>query len=174
MNSKMPAIGRPQAQNEEKYYSSDEEVWETPLEPVINVLTFGWTEDGRCGYKDDAKMQLCPRPVEGLLRPTVNGKQFVCKKASAGSRHSAFLMINHRKEPGRFGRKCKKLMLVGLNQTMLCEDPGTYTPLDIAWDADEVPLDIIAGYGTTFVITKIGNLYSLGMVNMACLVMVTK
>ena len=108
-------------------------------------------------------MQLCPRPVENLLRPAdKKGRQFVCKKASAGSRHTAFLMINHIKEPGRFGRKCKKLMLTGLNQTMLCEDTGTSVPLELAWEEDEVPLDVAAGYGTTYVITKIGNAYSFG------------
>ena len=35
----------------------DESDWELPadVEPLINVITFGWTEDGRCGYPTDKK-----------------------------------------------------------------------------------------------------------------------
>jgi hypothetical protein len=38
---------------QDRYFSSDEEVWESPHEPVINLFSCGWLEDGRCGIVDD-------------------------------------------------------------------------------------------------------------------------
>lgn len=143
---------------QDKYFSSDEEIWETPHEPVINAFSCGWLEDGRCGFTGEnplQKAQLCPRPVAGIQRrKDSKGRKFVCKKASAGSRHTLFLMINYIAEKGRFGRKTKKMMFAGLNQGMLCEEEGVWSPEDIEWDEEEPPLDVVAGYGNCFVISK--------------------
>lgn len=38
---------------QDRYFSSDEEVWESPHDPVINLFACGWLEDGRCGVIDD-------------------------------------------------------------------------------------------------------------------------
>jgi hypothetical protein len=38
---------------QDRYFSSDEEVWESELDPVINLFACGWLEDGRCGLIDD-------------------------------------------------------------------------------------------------------------------------
>lgn len=143
----------------DKYFSSDEEVWETMYEPVINVFTCGWLEDGRCGYhpKNIHQLsQLSPCPVPGILEPKDSkGRRYVCKKVSAGSRHTFLLMINILPEKGRFGRKTKKLMFFGLNQGYLCEEDGVWSPEEVEWDVEEEPpVDITAGYGTCFVITK--------------------
>lgn len=151
---------------DDRHFSSDEENLETPLEPVINLLSFGWMEDGRLGYPDilNENMQLCPKPVGGIRRPKdIHGRFFVAKTASAGSRHTIVLMINYLPEKGRFGRKSKKLMFFGLNQGGLCEDAGIECPEDVAWDEEEIPLDVVGGYGTCFVISKSGNLFSFGI-----------
>ena len=144
-------------QKQEKYFSSDEEIWETPHEPVINAFSCGWLEDGRCGFTADRdpNIQICPRPIAGIQRKKdAKGRQFVCKKASAGSRHTLFLMINYIPEKGRFGRKSKKIMFTGLNQGMLCEEDGVWSPEDVEWDDEEPPIDVVAGYGNCFVISK--------------------
>eukprot|EP00602_Paraphysomonas_sp_CaronLab_P007962 CAMPEP_0185034642 /NCGR_PEP_ID=MMETSP1103-20130426/24704_1 /TAXON_ID=36769 /ORGANISM="Paraphysomonas bandaiensis, Strain Caron Lab Isolate" /LENGTH=667 /DNA_ID=CAMNT_0027571381 /DNA_START=134 /DNA_END=2137 /DNA_ORIENTATION=+ len=153
---------------QDKYFSSDEEQWECSYQPVINLFSCGWMEDGRCGYMNDpptnSYIQLCPRPVSGIYRPIdTKGRQYVCKKSSAGSRHTILLMINYIPEKGRFGRKSKKIMFFGLNQGMLCEEEGVLTPEDVEWDEEEPPIDVIAGYGNCFVITKSGNVYSFGL-----------
>jgi hypothetical protein len=152
---------KPVAKKDDKYFSSDEEIWETPFEPVINAFSCGWLEDGRCGFYGDEnqKAQLCPRPIAGIQRPIDHkGRKFVCKKASAGSRHTLFLMINYIAEKGRFGRKTKKIMFTGLNQGMLCEEEGVWGPEDVEWEEEEPPLDVIAGYGNCFVISKSKNI----------------
>jgi hypothetical protein len=143
----------------DKYFSSDEEIWETPYEPIMNVFSCGWLEDGRCGYLPRTShqlSQLSPRPIPSLLQPKdSSGKRFVCKKVSSGSRHTLFLMINYLPEKGRFGRKTKKLMFCGLNQGGLCEEDGVWSPEEIEWDLEgEPPIDITAGYGNCFVVTK--------------------
>jgi hypothetical protein len=142
----------------DRYFSSDEEVWETPYEPITNVFSCGWLEDGRCGYRPTSNQlhQLSPRPVPGiLLPPDSKRRQFVCKKASAGGRHTLLLMINHLPEKGRFGRKTKQLMFFGLNQGYLCEEDGVWSPEEVEWDVEEEPpIDVTAGYGTCFVISK--------------------
>jgi hypothetical protein len=57
--------------------------------------------DGRLGYQrsDKGLMQLCPCPLLSLAVPSStvkepNPKQFICKKVSAGSRHTLYLMID--------------------------------------------------------------------------------
>jgi alpha-tubulin suppressor-like RCC1 family protein len=182
-----------------KYASSseDDDRWELNEDPMVNVFTFGWTEDGRLGYqrKDSAVMQPCPCPVAGLRvlpakKKTFNQnapppKQFICKKVSAGSRHSLFLMIDCSKNmnklppkrdddddydsgrdnkapPPKFKRQ-RKIMISGLNHVGLCEDPGFNEPVDVPWDESfDRPVDVIAGRGASFVITKNGHLYSWG------------
>lgn len=90
-------------------------------------------------------------------------KYFVCQKLSAGSRHSLFLMINCKEESGKLGKKTKKVMISGLNQRGLCEEPGFMEPVDVeGWDPEEIPVDVIAGNGTSYVISKHGNLFSWG------------
>lgn len=38
-------------------FYADERDWELPssVEPLVNVISFGWIEDGRCGYPSDGK-----------------------------------------------------------------------------------------------------------------------
>ena len=38
-------------------FYADERDWELPssVEPLVNVISFGWMEDGRCGYPSDQK-----------------------------------------------------------------------------------------------------------------------
>ena len=38
---------------QDRYFSSDEEKWESPHDPVINLFSCGWLEDGRCGLVAD-------------------------------------------------------------------------------------------------------------------------
>src|SRR5690349_6253481 len=122
-----------------EYVSSDEEKWEiqhTTDPPLTNLLTFGWTEDGRCGYANtDNTMQICPRPAQGFAhKPDKSGKLFVCKKAAAGSRHTALLLVNTIREPENLSRKTKKVAVIGLNQQGLCEEPGYTQVTDLpAW-----------------------------------------
>ena len=186
-NKKRSSIGI--GQKNEKYFSSDEEIWETKYEPITNTFSCGWLEDGRCGYSPPSssiissnssinssstittpslslplssieKMkdlsQLCPRPIPKLIQSMDSkGRIFVCKKASAGSRHTLLLMINCIQEKGRFGRKTKKIIFFGLNQGFLCEEDGVWSPEEVDWDTeDEPPIEVIAGYGNSFIITK--------------------
>lgn len=101
-------------------------------------------------------------------------KQFICKQVSAGAKHTLFLMVNCR--PGeeswantgdkldmRGKRRTKKVMLSGLNQRGLCEEPGYVTPIEIKWDnVDEEPVYVCAGNGVSFVVDRYGNTYSFG------------
>jgi hypothetical protein len=38
---------------QDRYFSSDEEIWESPHDPVINLFSCGWLEDGRCGVIEE-------------------------------------------------------------------------------------------------------------------------
>ena len=151
----------------------EEKEWELLTEPLINVLTFGWQEDGRLGYPVDQEsyMQMHPRPVSGWkdawgdpTKPRSSSyKQFVCKKVVAGAKHTLFLMVNCRAEKDRGPRKSKKVMLCGLNQLGLCEEPGHVTPVDIDWEDElDEPVDIAAGNGTCFVVSSLGRVFSFG------------
>ena len=71
---------------------------------------------------------------------TLLGEQYVCRAISAGNKHSIFIMMNIRPdlpppEGEEFKRrhevtkkKKKKILITGLNQLMLCEEPGFHTP----------------------------------------------
>lgn len=60
-------------------------------------------------------------------------------------------------------KRTRKVMITGLNQVGLCEEPGSNTPIDIPWDDDfGRPVDIAAGRGTSFIITKHRQVYSFG------------
>jgi alpha-tubulin suppressor-like RCC1 family protein len=136
-------------------------------------------------------MQLCPRPVNftdfNKEKPTKRKpypENFICKKAATGSRHSLFLMIEStfrppvirapRKEDASSSsedderlivkvKRKRKLLLTGLNQVGLCEEPGNQNPIEISFEEfNDRPVDIAAGRGGSFVITKRGHLYSFG------------
>ena len=186
---------------DEVYYcsSEDEEKW-LEEDPVINCLSFGWLEDGRCGFQrpDGRVQQLCPQPIPSFNLRSGNKKKkrsnarekwapkFICKKLSAGSRHSLFLMIdcsaddeealissaqqdgddNNSYDDTKVARKRKrprKVLSCGLTQVGLCEEPGDNEPTPVHWDdAWDRPADITAGRGTSFVLTKAGYVYSWG------------
>lgn len=40
-----------EAVTKDRYVSSDEESWTTVRAPLLNTLSWGWTEDGRCKSK---------------------------------------------------------------------------------------------------------------------------
>lgn len=147
--------------------SEDEEKWEMEDDtaPLLNVLTFGWMEDGRLGYAPDKKnfIQNTPRPVATFRAKPLsktNKDHFVCKSVSAGSRHTLFMMINTRREApikkaaavddkdyhssddeegGEkvLKRRDKTLYTTGLTQVALCEEPGENTPVPIEWDMND-------------------------------------
>ena len=54
------------------------------------------------------------------------------------------------------------MLICGLNQLGLCEDPGLTNASEIPWDNGEPPRRVIAGHGTSFIISKYGNVYSFG------------
>jgi hypothetical protein len=126
----------------------DELTWQVgdDIETLVNVFSFGWMEDGRCGYPMDTKsgIQLDPRPLSTFrhLTDTVGG-QYVCKRASAGSRHSLYITLNCRKENSETktykkgtsygGLKKKNVMISGLNQLGLCEEKGFDIPQELIW-----------------------------------------
>ena len=172
---------RKKKEEEEKEPARDESEWELPVEPLVNILSFGWMEDGRLGYPPeydkDITVQTHPRPLGGIRkewgdpnkRRPPDFKQFVCMKAAAGARHSLFLMVNCRKENDRIENKTlksKRLYLTGLNQLGLCEDKGHDYPVEIPLpkfeDPDDEPVEIAAGAGTSWVLTRRGRVYSFG------------
>jgi hypothetical protein len=133
-------------------------------------------------------MQKCPHPLVSLRVPTStkrepNPKQFICKKVSAGSRHTLYLMIDcsknlekeviekteddddydDEKPPKAKPKRQRKLLISGLNHVALCEEAGFDTPVEIPWDESfDRPADCFAGRGTSFVVTKRGHVYSWG------------
>lgn len=161
--------------------------------------TFLLISDGRCGFQrpDGRVHQLCPRPIPSFsLRDNIKKKKrgsmrekwapkFICKKLSAGSRHSLFLMIDcsaddedaadrttQDGDEGEFyddtkvvrkRKRPRKVLSCGLNQVGLCEEPGENEPTPIYWESTwDRPADITAGRGTSFVLTKSGHVYSWG------------
>ena len=84
-------------------------------------------------------IQTSPRPMEGLRQrfdnksTTTSKRYFVCKAASAGTRHSLLLMVNMIRE-GNSSKKARKVMICGLNQLALCEERGMASPVDVPWD----------------------------------------
>jgi hypothetical protein len=156
-------------------WDQDERFWEVAnpeVEPLVNVFTCGWTEDGRCGYPppNPSHIQNLPRPVYDMRQEAdpKTGEQYVCRMASAGSKHSVFVMTNCRPvqneyapRRGQAPKKAKCIMLTGLNQLMLCEEPGFMLPQELVWEEEE-PWQAHAGNGNTYVITKSGKLFSFG------------
>jgi len=54
-------------------------------------------------------------------------------------------------------------MITGLNQQGLCEEPGFQKPTEVHWrDADELPTFVCAGFGCSFIVSHLGNVYSFG------------
>lgn len=130
-------------------------------------------EDGRLGYPADIASfsQLCPRPVATLRaakprKSVVRTKDchYVCQQVSAGSRHTLFLMVDCRADNAeQKDMTYRKVMISGLNQQGLCEEPGFEKPTEVNWcDAGELPISVHAGYGHSFVISQFGNVYSWG------------
>lgn len=143
--------------------------------------------DGRLGYQreDKATMQQCPTPVIALkvpepTRSKPHPKQFICKRVSAGSRHTLYLMIDCSKnlekdraavkeddyddsEPYRPPKRSRKILISGLNHVGLCEEPGFDKPTEVPWDESfDRPINVVAGRGVSYVITKRGHVYSWG------------
>ena len=54
------------------------------------------------------------------------------------------------------------MYITGLNQRGLCEEAGYNAPVHIPLHEDEIPLKVCAGNGTSYIITKSGNLFSWG------------
>jgi hypothetical protein len=153
-----------------------------PKEPLLNIFTFGWMEDGRLGYPPDvpSHIQSTPRPIAALravtkkhrdkiVPATAADKRWVCKKVACGYRHTLLWMQNCYPEVGADAKfedgapkKSFRLLLTGLNQRGLCEDKGSTLPVDLEWDQEEEPADISAGNGYCVVVTKHGNTYSFG------------
>jgi alpha-tubulin suppressor-like RCC1 family protein len=60
-------------------------------------------------------------------------------------------------------RKLRRLLVTGLNQAALCEEPGHETFTEVAWDCDlDPPERMFAGNGISFFITRLGYVYSFG------------
>lgn len=115
-------------------------------------------------------MQPNPQPPATLRPNKYNVKkpfpQFVCKSASAGSRHTLLNMINCRKEHEGILERSKKVLLVGLNQVGLCEDTGYLEPIELEYDFSyDPPSQVAAGNGTCFIVTKRGYVISFGFGN---------
>ena len=170
------------------------EVVRFPVEPLLNLFTFGWMEDGRLGYPPGANtsyMEPTPRPVvvpsampAAAAAKTPGDRKFVCRAAAAGSRHTLLWYVNcyqpssssSSSSSGGGGGGGKMMMMddgplqefrlyvAGLNQRGLCEEPGHEYPQEVAWSGglEEAPVAIAAGDGTSFVVTRLGNVYSWG------------
>ena len=133
----------------------DESHWELPVEPLVNVLSFGWSEDGRLGYPlegDGNKLlQLHPRPMGGIRdswgdpksinKRDPTQKQYVCMKASASARHTLLLMVNTKREVEREENKSlktKSIWVTGLNQLgEYCYDVCVYCSVYRGGDDDD-------------------------------------
>ena len=151
------------------------EMLQYPVEPLLNVFTFGWMEDGRLGYPpgdNTSYMEPTPRPIASMRQPknvprtagSAAPLKFVAKSAAAGSRHTLLWYINCYPNDREDGLCEFKLYMAGLNQRGLCEEPGFATPQEVPWlgGIEEAPVDIAAGDGTSFVVTRLGNVYSWG------------
>ena len=225
-----------------------------PQEPLLNIFTFGWMEDGRLGYEADipSHIQAVPRPIaalrvakkkkkgdkgavvtkdsktsehaaqeskkkeakekaaaelldetEGAQSQTKMEERFVVKGFAAGTRHTLLFTSNvypeseeelnrikeerekekekkererekgwkdeeEEEEPKKVSRMMDeskrkfRVLLAGLNQRGLCEEPGHTAPTDMQWNEDEEPVDLAAGNGISFVATRLGNIFSWG------------
>lgn len=155
------------SEKSEKYYSSDEDEYLlNEEEPLLNIFGCGWLEDNRTALSlADFKIQSSPHPVTQLRNvvKSEGGIQFICKKAVAGSKHTVFLMINYLPDDGVHDKeKTKKVMMVGLNQLGLVEGCEVPIPTDVSMEAEETPINIFAGFGTIFIVSRFGNVFSYG------------
>ena len=54
-------------------------------------------------------------------------------------------------------------MITGLNLVGLCEEAGINEPSEVPWDDSfGRPIDVVAGRGSSFIVTKKGHLFSFG------------
>jgi alpha-tubulin suppressor-like RCC1 family protein len=137
-------------------------------------------------------MQICPKPLASLRIPSgetikkypaeerlTTNHRYVCRSASAGSRHSLLLMIDTTPRPKdqknlkeKPPKRKTKVMTMGLNQVGLCEEKGYELPIDVNIPTDyeeDRPMQVIAGRGTSFVVSEQGALYSWGHGNFGVL-----
>jgi len=167
---------------QKQYYERQKQMYEIemlsyPVEPLMNAFTFGWMEDGRLGYAaNPAHIEHTPRPIAALRAlkspppaqvpdPVRNPPpKYVCKSAAAGSRHTLLYFTNCYPNAREDRLREFKLYMAGLNQRGLCEEPGYTTPQEVPWPMgiEESPVEICAGDGTSFVVTRLGNVYSWG------------
>jgi hypothetical protein len=227
-----------------------------PQEPLLNVFSFGWMEDGRLGYDadDPSHIQSVPRPMATLRAaqpkkkmaggggggdakkqhdtseskststststsssneaskeeahhnddgddldedpdaPPKMEERFIVVAVAAGVRHTIMYMTNvypeseeqarkiredaedkrraillgrepEKKEKDRFAtdnRRKFRVMMTGSNQRGLCEEPGFAKPVDLRWEKDEEPVDIAAGNGISYIVTRTGDMFSWG------------
>lgn len=156
------------SEKSEKYYSSDEDEYLlNDEEPLLNIYSCGWLEDNRTALSvGDFKCQTSPHPIVSMRNPEkrLGGNQFICKKAVAGSKHTVFLMISYIPDDGVHDKmKKKKVMMVGLNQLGVVEDCEVPIPTDILMEEEEeTPIDVFAGFGTIFIVSRFGNVFSYG------------
>ncbi len=171
--------------------SDDDEPLEAETLPLVNLFSFGWLEDNRCGYPPENSVQLSqvsPKPVGSLrINPPQRNKplpdKWISRSVSAGSRHTLVILAKCRErekevirtedEQFDFDRQKKekvvlkprekKILLCGLNQVGLCEEEGYENFQEVEWDcAADPPVFCKAGNGTSFFLTKRGLLVSFG------------
>lgn len=144
--------------------------------------------DGRCGYESEQVIQNCPKPMASLrvkenvskvTKKVIVEPRYVVHSASAGSRHTLLLLIDTTPKdpqadmrPEKAPKRKMKVMTTGLNQKGLCEEKGYQEPVDVLinydYDGDR-PVSVVAGRGTSFIITEQGALYSYGHNNFGVL-----
>lgn len=128
--------------------------------------------DGRLGYPPDKKSytQFDPKPVPSLR--SLIGQHYVVKAASAGDRHTLILMIRLHRDIAYTNphtsivseQRSKKLMMVGLNQQGLCEEPGFNQAVEIECETvEDPPVHLVAGKGNSFYVTRRGKIFSFGV-----------
>jgi alpha-tubulin suppressor-like RCC1 family protein len=61
-------------------------------------------------------------------------------------------------------KRQRQVLITGLNQVGLCEEPGENTPIPLpGWQSDwDRPREVIAGRGASFILTKSGQIFSCG------------
>ena len=147
-----------------------------------SVYVFGSMEDGRTGVINSTSTQSLlhhPHPIDvsslSLKTEDEVPVKFCCELVACGARHSLLLLKNCFREEfinienglPRLRRRKRILVMTGLNQRGLCEDPGFLTPVIIPWGEQKESrqdsiASIAAGDGTSFVVTVSGRLFSWG------------
>lgn len=136
--------------------------------PLQNLYVCGSSEDGRCGWEGGAAYIDCLTPVDlaraTYLEPVSSTDSLVCEMASCGGRHSLLLVQDTRGDDDQGARR--RVLLVGLNQLGLCEEPGEPTPVEVKCEEESFPKDepvsVEAGNGASFILTRRGTLLSFG------------